>query len=252
MAQPSQLSLVKKLKAHLAVDMIDVQTCKRDLIDLVDYYPALLKIEKVRGLGLPLMHHILQQCHDQTIALELIEPLLTRSIDLELQNSYGETTLFNCFSRAYYAHKTPPFDVITRLIEHGASPIACDLYGLSLFHLAPDARALDYLQTLELDVNAQDLAQRTPLMLAIEAPFENLDLVTQLIDRGADPSIVRFDGQTAIEMAQSNGYTKIADFLRGRELAMAEKLALEEKTVFLLDSSSSSSPAQQASRKRSL
>lgn len=46
----------------------------------------------------------------------------------------------------------------------------------------------------ECQINYRDSKQRTPIMYALDAPGENLDVIFHLINRGADVNLSSIDG----------------------------------------------------------
>lgn len=73
---------------------------------------------------------------------------------------------------------------------------------------------LDFLTLLiglEANINAQDKAGRTPLMLAVSSG--NIDLVQTLVEGGADIELKDKRGRTAYQYAKASGFTEALNFL---------------------------------------
>ncbi len=64
----------------------------------------------------------------------------------------------------------------------------------------------------DVNVNAQDLAGTTILMLA--SYYGHLQLVQLILSRGADPSLQDKQGRTALQRAGESGHAGIAELLR--------------------------------------
>ena len=73
---------------------------------------------------------------------------------------------------------------------------------------------LDFLTLLiglEANINAQDKAGRTPLMLAVSSG--NIDLIQALVEGGADIDLKDRRGRTAYQYAKASGFTEALNFL---------------------------------------
>ncbi len=118
--------------------------------------------------------------------LENVQRLIQAGADVDQPDRQGDTALV-------YAIKFGHGSIVDQLLAAGADP---------------------HLPTQE-EVRAQD--RLTPLMVAAEYGGVNDDdaaIVRSLVEHGADPKVVRNDGETALGIALGKGYRRIAAFLR--------------------------------------
>lgn len=184
--------------------------------------------------------------------LEALDTLLELEADPNRKGGGGWTPLM----RAAFANQAA---VVDRLLEAGADPLLVDENGWTafmkavfhghtevarlLFELTPGqqvralmvASLLGHLPTVEMildggvDVDSQfdgDGMNQTALMYA--ALYDQKDIATRLLRRGANPFIVNVDGETAASLALDKGHLDLALFIEQSADAMAETVAVVE------------------------
>jgi ankyrin repeat protein len=103
-------------------------------------------------------------------------------------------------------------DIIKLLIEKGADVNAKDNNKFTPLYYAMDADTAELLIKSGAQVNAGDGTGYTPLHHAVSK--QNTAVVKTLIANGADARIENAAGTTAGRLAESSGYTDIADAIR--------------------------------------
>lgn len=111
-----------------------------------------------------------------------VENLLQAGVNVNEKNALGETPLHwaACIGNLFY---------ISKLLSMGADVGATTLAGVTALHNAAQcgqAEALLLLLDGGADIQATDLKGRTVLQTAIEEGGDNYEIVSLLIERGAD------------------------------------------------------------------
>jgi ankyrin repeat protein len=104
--------------------------------------------------------------------------------------------------------------ILALLAVAGCDRVPRDAEGTPLLHHAAergDLAQLDELVAGGTPVNARDLCQRTPLMLAAQAG--RLDTARELLARGAYVDLHEKGSYTALLLAASNGHTGVVELL---------------------------------------
>jgi len=107
-------------------------------------------------------------------------------------------------------------DPIERLINSGVSPNSQDSEGKSLLMIAAQRGFLELVQSLlelNVDMRLKDRSGRTALFYAIEANNENVDVVSFLLDHGADLNHESQERATPLLRAVERGYYGITKML---------------------------------------
>lgn len=119
--------------------------------------------------------------------------------------------------RPFPADQVP--ELANLLLDKGAFIDSADAKsGEATMHKAvrfvAENNGLDFLTLLiglEANINAQDKAGRTPLMIAVSSG--NIDLVQALVEGGADIDLKDRKGRTAYQYAKASGFTEALNFL---------------------------------------
>lgn len=72
---------------------------------------------------------------------------------------------------------------------------------------------VDYLQQCDAQVNLKDKKSRSPILYALEANAQNLDVVMRLINKGADVNVISIDGWSPLLKATQKQYHEILEKL---------------------------------------
>ena len=86
---------------------------------------------------------------------------------------------------------------------------------------------------LEAQVNLKDKKGRTPLFYALEAHGENVDVVVQLLKKGADVNVVSIDGWTPLLKATHKQYNKILKQLIDNGAQVSQKMPNQNSALHL-------------------
>ncbi|KAM7203906.1 Ankyrin repeat-containing domain protein [Rhypophila sp. PSN 637] len=130
--------------------------------------------------------------------LEIVRLLLSRGADANLKLSCTS-------SRGHIRSES----ILYRTIENGESCPNLDLDDLGAQKVIPDRDAivdalLEY--GADLDAAEEGIGGYTETVLHRAAALGRIELVQQLLDRGADPEIPNGKGETALDIARSNCY----------------------------------------------
>lgn len=132
--------------------------------------------------------------------------LLRDKPDLSQINEYGNTPL-------HEACESGNLELVNMLLSAGADPQKGG-FSASPLHVAVRVESYEIVDRLILenvDVNAIDAAELTPLMSASSSG--NLELVEILISSGAKPSIFRENSGYALLFAANQGHKDVFDYL---------------------------------------
>jgi hypothetical protein len=163
-------------------------------------------IEQGEDVNLTLQRTPLHVAADQG-DLEIVDLLLAGGSDVNARDHGGRVPIF-------FAIRRDHSEVVWRLAEAGADPTACTGSGSTLLMVAARTEDLELVRWL-IDNGAPVNAVRpegervTALMWAADGGNEAM--VWLLLEHGADPSITNEEGDTALDMADSDA---IADILR--------------------------------------
>ena len=129
--------------------------------------------------------------------------------DVDVRNDSGYTPFILA---TYHGHD----EVATELIRAGADACALDEKGSNAYMGVAFKGYTHTAQWLLLntncDVNHQNYAGQTALMMA--SLFGREEIVRLLLQQGANPEIVDYQGNTAESLAQGQGLTHILDIIR--------------------------------------
>lgn len=145
------------------------------------------------------LHIIIENIEEQS-ALDGIDELLLKGCPVDRGNSRGTTPLQIA---AMYGYT----NIVSKLLEHGANPLTEDLMGITPLHCARTANiATRMIESFAEEnrasvVNVCTGSNRTPLMVA--AYFGRFEVVSVLLQNGAEPSWVDDEGHTALYSALS-------------------------------------------------
>lgn len=144
---------------------------------------------------------------------DIIRKLLGFGVDINITSSDGITIL-------HYAIMIAPkisLDVIKILLDHGANYHSVDNNGYTPLHNAIHNNRLDLVKELierGADVNYCDHAKKvvTPLYFSMGYGGQqiNIEIFDYLLSHGADPNIAMFNGDTAMHMAGYRGRYDLA------------------------------------------
>jgi hypothetical protein len=156
-------------------------------------------IEQGEDVNLTLQRTPLHVAADQG-NLEIVDLLLAGGADVNARDHGGRVPIF-------FAIRRDHSEVVWRLVEAGADPTACTGSGSTLLMVAARTEDLELVQWL-IDNGAEINALRTEgrhvtaLMWAADKSSE--EMVKLLLEHGADPSITNRDGDTALNLADSD------------------------------------------------
>lgn len=109
------------------------------------------------------------------------------------QDKYGFTALHN-------AMPEEEFEIIEYLIEKGADVEIQNEDGVTPLHLAAFTKTALILLEHGADINQKDNRGNTPLHAAVIAGEEHREMIKFLIDNGADASIINHEGKTPLDI----------------------------------------------------
>jgi ankyrin repeat protein len=142
--------------------------------------------------------------------LPIAKALLAAGADLNVKRNDGATALIGACQNGHV-------DVALELIKARADVNAATLMGVTPLHAASLYGHTDIVKALieaKAQLNAKDSRfGATPLIMASQRG--NTDVVKLLLDSHADPRIRMANGLAAVDVASSQGHTKIVELLQG-------------------------------------
>ncbi len=114
--------------------------------------------------------------------------------------SFLNKKVYKGFAPLMIASAWGKIDAIRFLLEKGADPNLVDADGFSPLMRAQDVETIKLLLNAHADINAKDNAGFTPLMHAINGE-KSREIVTLLLENGANPSNISKDKLTAMRLA---------------------------------------------------
>lgn len=145
--------------------------------------------------------------------LKALELLLEAGADANSSNALGISVLMLASAGGLPG-------VVALLLEKGANPNVQDISGRTALMWAAAEGGTPAVVSLLLgagsDINATDRAGQTALLWACRE--SRTDLVQILLQSGADPAVADNCGDTALSLAQANGFAELLEeAVRGRE-----------------------------------
>ncbi len=145
---------------------------------------------------------------------DIVVKLIMSGAKLNARNERGETALHLAAERDHNSVEGPESlsEVIEPLTRTGSVVNARDAGGRSPLHRAATPEAVRLLLQAGADVRARDMSGETPLHSA--ARWAPVDMITLLVDGGADKETKRKDGATAWQLSSHNPARQDTDFRR--------------------------------------
>ncbi len=149
------------------------------------------------------MHHIF-------VAIDKCDyTLISKSTEINVLNDLGDTPL-------HYAIEYSSLDIITLLVKLGAGIDRQSNIGETPLHSAirsanPKYNIIEYLLKKEAHPNLADYDNYTPLHTAVFFGYK--DIVTLLLDYGANSSLKNNNNESPKELAHRLGYHKMVQLM---------------------------------------
>lgn len=142
--------------------------------------------------------------------LRVVEFLLEKGVEKNLQNEMGNTALYN----AVYKGNC---QIAMYLIDKGADITICDRD--SVLHQASrnfDKKLVKYLVERGADVNERNIDGSTPLSCAVNTYDVDMGLVKYLVEHGADVNVVDYQNETPLDVVIKYKNNRAEKFLRSK------------------------------------
>jgi 26S proteasome non-ATPase regulatory subunit 10 len=121
----------------------------------------------------------------------IVKALLKHNLEVDFKDSHGRTPL-------WIAASNGEEEIVKVLLQNRASPsVECCTCKTSVLHIAVQKRHLEVVRLLvteNIDIDPEDARGETPLFKAVRN--NDLEMVKELVERGASKSIQNDDGKT--------------------------------------------------------
>ena len=183
-----------------------LRDCWNDTVGGVDIDP---------NLHLSPLHAAVQHCEPRIIEAIFLRPNQAR-VDIEERDLNGRTALFAAVANGDES-------CCRALLEYGADAKTRDNCGRTALEVAVSRGSLNIVKCLiehHADVNPNHMrCSALPLHVAIESMPFNYDIISHLLNSGADVLLPRFagrytDGKNAIDLADDRGQPVLAQKMR--------------------------------------
>ncbi len=141
----------------------------------------------------------------------VVELLTEQGAELEIKNNDGETPL-NSSTRFIVNIRTAE-----TLLKAGASVNKKNNEGKTPFHYAGDRMNRELIHLLfsyNVDLNVQDNEGKTPLHYAVVRGPRFIDLIEEIVEKGADFTIKDKKGKTPLDIASDAGHKDIVELFQ--------------------------------------
>ncbi|CAC5399401.1 unnamed protein product [Mytilus coruscus] len=126
---------------------------------------------------------LLEYIRQETYHKDVVALLLQSRCDANKRDNFGQMPLHLACEKSIYIYKKCITDIVKLLLESGS------------------------------DINKCDESHRSQLLIACENGDRSEEIVKVLVDKNCDINIKDGNGQTALEICKSKGYTSIAESL---------------------------------------
>jgi ankyrin repeat protein len=137
--------------------------------------------------------------------------------NIDAWNQYDESKLNSILLRIFKTLKTTTDpEAITKLFNLGVSPNVCDPEGKTPLMMAAEKGYLEVVHLLfdnKAEVKMKDRHGRNALFYALESQAENIDIISLLLDKGADVNSEYADKVTPLLKAVEKNFVQIARIL---------------------------------------
>ncbi|KAL9956875.1 hypothetical protein ACROYT_G038427 [Oculina patagonica] len=147
----------------------------------------------------------------------IIEMVLSRGLDINSKDSYGDTPLM-------IAARGGKMEAVNYLLDKGADLSLTGQYGRNSLHNASYGGNVAIIETVlsrGLDVNSKDSDSDTPIMIA--ALCGKMEAVNYLLDKGANLSLTGKFGRNLLHHASDGGNVAIIETMLSRGLDVNSK-----------------------------
>lgn len=158
---------------------------------------------------------------------ENLAAILEEAPEIDAVNSAGDTPLLTAVRRPENGQAVELF------LQHGADTDALDRTGKNALLTASASNQKDYIKVLVsagIDINSQDGEGNTALHYPLNNVLRNraylplsTELVTVLLEEGADPRIKNKDGRSPLDLAREIGEDELIDLLSGVRQSVEER-----------------------------
>ncbi|KAL3495899.1 purine and uridine phosphorylase [Aspergillus germanicus] len=193
---------------------------------------------------LPVASYILKSLEHADIGLseevlEIISHIYIPPISAALSQPNVQVAITDELILYWAAVRDKHLWAVRRLLEQGAPPDTADCDSRTPLHYAAfghrESIVEALLQTDSVNVNAINLEGETPLLEAVRTGDSTI--VRLLLNKGADPNVVNFRGQTAYSIAEEKMYLRIMKTLKefGADTGLASyhPLLHENKALYV-------------------
>ncbi len=203
---------------------------KNDIAGMKEFIQKCENPDLTDSIGSTILTHV---CYYEDLK-DIFDLLLKKGANVNAKNYYNQTPLFVASQTSFYYTE--------QLLKNGADVNVIDFQGQTplfstiinqLFTENLDFKIIDLLLKYGATVNVQMIPPKswklpedspivvkvdtenegaTPLMFAVMA--NNSKMVKYLLEHGADPNIKTKKGETALSLAQQEGFTEIIELLK--------------------------------------
>ncbi len=192
--------------------------------DMLDYLLKYMDINVRDGAGNTVLMRVLSSSLFPESTNKTVDYLLLKGADVNIVSNNGRTALLTVFRNSALG-----LQMVKKLIKAGADIKHKDNNGLQALHYAAgnNFNYTKFCIDKNIDINVLSNDKETPLMIA--SKYNQNNIVEYLLAHGANVNIKNYLGKTALNYAQENDSSDLAQMLKNRGAVATEQVEIDSK-----------------------